>query len=82
MFIFFFGKENEPKETARATGFSCASHHRRVLWNPLRSDSHRPFSADGCDARARDKGDKTLLRQITLSDCRCVLTELFIEDNG
>ena len=29
VFIFFGGKENEPKETARVTGFSCDSRHKR-----------------------------------------------------
>ena len=26
-------KQTEPKEIARATGISCASCHRRILWN-------------------------------------------------
>jgi len=38
LFIFFSGKENEPKETARAPGpfgLPCASRSRRALWNSL-----------------------------------------------
>ena len=38
VFIFFYGKENEPKETARAPepfGLPCASRSRRALWNSL-----------------------------------------------
>jgi hypothetical protein len=58
MFIFLCGQENEPKEAARVTGYPCASPHRRGLWNSLRSNSHRPLIADGCDAQARNKGAK------------------------
>jgi hypothetical protein len=38
LFIFFCGKENEPKETARVPGpcgLPCASRSRRALWNSL-----------------------------------------------
>jgi hypothetical protein len=58
VFIFLCGQENEPKKAARVTVYPFASAHRRGLWNSLRSDSHRPLIADGCDAQARDEGAK------------------------
>jgi hypothetical protein len=62
LFIFFCGKENEPKETARgpgpagcpallAAGGPCGTR--------LRSNSHRAFIAGRCDARPGTMGQKT-----------------------
>jgi len=51
-------KKTKQKKPPASRDIPCASHHRRVLWNSLRSKSHRPKVAAVCDAQARDEGAK------------------------
>jgi len=59
MFIFFYEKENEPKEIAHATrpfGLPCASRIGRSLWNSLTLRQPQRLFARFCDARRVTKG--------------------------
>jgi hypothetical protein len=58
-FIFFYEKENEPKEIARVTrpcGLTCASRIGRSLWNSLTLRQPQRLFARFCDARRVTKG--------------------------
>jgi hypothetical protein len=62
LFIFFCGKENEPKETARAPGpcgLPCASRSRRALWNSLAIKQPQGLYRRPLRCSARDDGQKT-----------------------
>jgi hypothetical protein len=59
VFIFFCGKENEPKETARVPGpfgLPCASRSRRALWNSLRLKQPQGLYRRLLRCSARDNG--------------------------
>ena len=58
-FIFFYEKENEPKEIARVErpcGLPCASRIGRSLWNSLTLKQPQRLLARFCDARRVTKG--------------------------
>ena len=65
MFIFFCGKENEPKETALAPGpfgLPCASRSRRALWNSLTLKQPQGLFRRLLRCSARDDGTQNACR--------------------
>ena len=61
LFIFFCGKENEPKETALVPGpfgLPCASRSRRALWNSLALKQPQGLYRRPLQCSARDDGTK------------------------
>jgi hypothetical protein len=68
MFIFFYEKENEPKEIAPATrpfGLPGASRIGRSLWNSLALRQPQRLFARFCDARRVTKGKVKLLAVVS-----------------